>query len=62
MKYKAFEGFGVEVYDGKELVRTKYFDGIKRALQFAQDRGSAGYTVSFITVNKWGVEIDRIDY
>lgn len=60
MKYRAFDGFGVEVYKGAELVRTHYSDSILDAIEFASSLNRM-YTCHFITVDKWCRKIDDID-
>lgn len=64
MRYKAFEGFGVEVYEKVDnqnvLVRVAYFDGIYEMIKFASDLGK-NFTCHFITVDKWCRKINDID-
>lgn len=61
MKFRQFEGFGVEVYKNREWQSTRYFDGVKEAFEYAKDKASAGYTYHIITCDKWGNVIDNID-
>lgn len=61
MEYKEFECFGVEVREHGELIRTSYFHGIKEAIEFSEAYKGTSAKVSFVTANKWGIVIDRID-
>lgn len=58
MRYKEFELFGVKVYKNGEWINTKYFKKLSEAIEYAKDRGSAGYTYKYISADKYGCEID----
>ena len=60
MKYSSFEMFGVNVYEKGEWISRKNFKSIKEAIEYARERGSAGYTCGFVTVNKYGCVIDEL--
>lgn len=61
MKYQSFEGFGVEIWEKDEWKSTKFFEGLREALKYAEGFKGTSATVKFVTVNKWGTVIDRID-
>ena len=60
MKYSSFEMFGVNVYEKGELISRRNFKSIKEAIVYAMERGSAGYTYKFVTVDKDGCIIDEL--
>lgn len=65
-KYKAFDMFGVEVYEKGLDNRTRYqrtvrFEGIKEAIEYARNLGSAGYTYKFVTWDCNRGKMDCID-
>lgn len=66
MRYNSFECFGVEVYCynedtfKNELLNIRYCDTLKEAMEYANDRGSAGYTYKFITCDKYGCKIQGL--
>ena len=60
MKYSSFEMFSVNVYEKGELISRRNFKSIKEAIEYARDRGSAGYTYGFVTVDKDGCVIDAL--
>lgn len=59
--FNSFDCFGVEVYRGKEINNTAFFNGLNEAIRYAEEKQGQGFTTHYITANKWGIKIDLID-
>lgn len=61
LRYKAFDGIAIEVYENGDLITTHYVPTFAEAHYYAKKiENTKGIELRFYTCDEWGKLIDRM--